>query len=68
MEIGLLALLGLVHLIFLYKILIEAGFLWAVGCFFLPILCLVVAYLHWPDLKGIFLVELALVVAVALTS
>lgn len=68
MEIALLVLLGLVHLFFLYRILIEAGFLWAAGCFFLPILCLVVAYLHWPDLKGVFLVEVALIVALALTS
>ena len=68
MELALIVAVVVVHLIFLYLVFREAGFVWFLACLFLPFLGLVVAYQYWADLKGIFLLEVALVIALAFAT
>jgi len=61
-----IALIGLavVHLIFLFKVWTELGFLWCLACFFIPFVGLFLVYREWPTFRGIFFTELVLIAVV----
>ena len=60
----LLGLFGVSQIYFLFRVLSEQGFLWALAVFFFfPLVGLWVIISTWPDYKGLLLFQLALLVA-----
>jgi hypothetical protein len=55
--------IGVVYLVFVFRVWSDFGFLWALGCLIFPPVSLLILYQGWSQLRGIFFLELVLIVA-----